>query len=92
MTSVATPAPFPPFRLVSDLLREHAQQRPQASALADDYTALDWATLDALVDRVAASLQQAGLQPGDVVAVCAASSVRGSSTAAKPTNRLTRLP
>lgn len=79
MTSVANPAvsaSFPPFRRVADLLREHAQQRPQASALADDDTALNWAALDALVDRVAASLQQRDLQPGDVVAVCAASSVR----------------
>ena len=68
--------PFPPFRRVSDLLRDNARQRPQANALADDDSALDWAALDALVDRVAASLQQAGLQSGDVVAVCAASSVR----------------
>ena len=85
MTSTAIPAPsaasvavapFPPFRLVSDLLRENAQLRPHASALTDDDTALHWAALDALVDRVAASLQQGGLQAGDVVAVCAASSVR----------------
>src|SRR3990167_8718264 len=74
-TSTAQP-PFPPFRTVSDLLRENARQRPQASALADDDIALNWAQLDALVDRVAASLQRAGLQKGDVVAVCAAASVR----------------
>ena len=79
MTSAATPTSstaFPPFRRVSDLLCENAQQRPRASALADDDTALDWAALDALVDRVAASLQRGGLQAGDVVAVCAAASVR----------------
>ncbi|PJI99045.1 acyl-CoA synthetase (AMP-forming)/AMP-acid ligase II [Acidovorax sp. 69] len=69
-------APFPPFRRVSDLLRDNAGQRPGASALADDDAALNWAQLDALVDRVAASLQRDGLAPGDVVAVCAASSVR----------------
>ena len=76
MTNTTASAPFPPFRRVSDLLRDNARQRPQANALADDDSALDWAALDALVDRVAASLQQAGLQSGDVVAVCAASSVR----------------
>ena len=76
MTNTTASAPFPPFRRVSDLLRDNARQRPQAKALADDDSALDWAALDALVDRVAASLQQAGLQSGDVVAVCAASSVR----------------
>ena len=76
MTNTTASPPFPPFRRVSDLLRDNAQQRPQDNALADDDSALDWAALDALVDRVAASLQQAGLQSGDVVAVCAASSVR----------------
>ena len=79
MTNTTASAPFfplPPFRRVSDLLRDNARQRPQAKALADDDSALDWAALDALVDRVAASLQQAGLHSGDVVAVCAASSVR----------------
>ena len=76
MTNTTASAPFPPFRRVSDLLRDNARQRPQANALADDDSALDWAALDALVDRVAASLQQAGLQSGDVVAVWAASSVR----------------
>jgi len=75
MSTPASPA-FPPFRTVSDLLRENARLRPQASALADDDTALDWARLDVLVDRVAATLQRAGLQKGDVVAVCAAPSVR----------------
>ena len=76
MTNTTASAPFPPFRRVSDLLRDNAQQRPHAKALADDDSALDWAALDALVDRVAASLQQTGLHSGDVVAVCAASSVR----------------
>ena len=76
MTNTTASAPFPLFRRVSDLLRDNARQRPQANALADDDSALDWAALDALVDRVAASLQQAGLQSGDVVAVCAAASVR----------------
>ena len=76
MNTAATSTAQPPFRTVSELLRENARLRPQASALADDDTALGWAQLDALVDRVAASLQRAGLKKGDVVAVCAAASVR----------------
>ncbi|NUN62913.1 MAG: acyl--CoA ligase, partial [Burkholderiaceae bacterium] len=76
MSTVPAAAALPPFRTVSDLLHEHAQQRPQASALADDDTALNWAQLDALVSRVAASLQRDGLGLGDVVALCAAPSVR----------------
>ncbi len=76
MTSPSTTAALPPFRSLSDLLREHAQQRPQALALCDDEITLNWAQLDRLVDAVAASLQRDGLQPGDVAALCAATCVR----------------
>ena len=74
--SIATPSTPPPFRAIADLVREHARQRPQATALADDQDTLSWAQLDAAMDRVAASLQRDGLSPGDVVALCAAPSVR----------------
>ena len=57
-TASAPFVPFPPFRRVSDLLRDNARQRPQANALADDDYALDWAGIDAVVDGVAASLKQ----------------------------------
>jgi long-chain acyl-CoA synthetase len=69
-------APWPPFRTLPDLVREHARQRPQALALCDDEIALNWAQLDRLVDAVAAAMQRDGLQPGDVAALCATSSVR----------------
>lgn len=74
--STATPSTPPPFRAIADLVREHARQRPRATALADDQDTLSWAQLDAAMDRVAASLQRDGLSPGDVVALCAAPSVR----------------
>ena len=74
--STATPSTPPPFRAIADLVREHARQRPQATALADDQDTLSWAQLDAAMDCVAASLQRDGLSPGDVVALCAAPSVR----------------
>ncbi len=76
MTTPATTAAMPPFRTLSDLVGEHARQRPQALAMCDDESALTWAQLDQLVDSVAASLQRDGLLPGDVVALCAAPCVR----------------
>ena len=76
MTTPSTTAALPPFRTLSDLVREHARQRPQALAMCDDESALTWAQLDQLVDSVAASLQRDGVRPGDVVALCAAPCVR----------------
>ena len=64
------------FRTLSDLVREHARQRPQALAMCDAQQTLDYAALDALMDRVAASLQRDGLKPGDTMALLAAPSVR----------------
>ena len=74
--STPTPTSLPPFRTIPDLVREHARQRPQALALADEHGRLNWAQLDAAMDRVAASLHRDGVQPGEVVALCAAPSVR----------------
>ena len=65
-----------PFRLLSDLIREHAQRQPQHPALRDDRQTLTYAQLDALMDRVAAALQRDGVRPGDAVAVCALNSAR----------------
>ncbi len=72
----AQPAALPPFRAVADMVREHASQRPDMEVLSDDAESLTWAQLDALMDRVAASLQRDGLRPGDAIAVCAAPSAR----------------
>ncbi|MDD2546996.1 MAG: class I adenylate-forming enzyme family protein [Burkholderiaceae bacterium] len=58
------------------MVREHARERPDTEVLRDDASALNWAELDALMDRIAASLQRDGLRPGDVLAICAAPSVR----------------
>ena len=70
------PAPDAPFRPLADLVRLHARQRPQALALRDDQQALDYAQLDALMDRIAVALQQRGIRPGEAIAVCALNSVR----------------
>jgi long-chain acyl-CoA synthetase len=62
------------FGTISDLVRIHARERPTGLALRDTGTALAYAQLDAAMDRVAAALQRDGLEVGDAIAVCAASS------------------
>ena len=74
-----SPAPSPdsPFRAIADLVREHAQARPRQAALIQGDARLDYAALDGLMDRVAASLQRDGLRPGqDAIAICAQVSPR----------------
>ncbi|WP_395694169.1 class I adenylate-forming enzyme family protein [Piscinibacter sp.] len=64
-----------PFDTVAACIRRHAQQRPEALALADDERALNYAELDALMDRIAAALQRDGIAPGECIATCATPSV-----------------
>jgi len=66
----------PPFQTIAERIGEHAARDPAHLALVDAATAIDYATLDALMDRIAVALRQAGVQPGDAIALCAASSVR----------------
>ena len=61
----------PPFQTLSALIRGHAKAQPARLALLQGETRIDYATLDALMDRVAASLQRDGLKAGDAIAVCA---------------------
>jgi len=51
------------------LLRDHAARRPDDFALRDGTTRLTWRALLALVDAVAADLDEAGLKRGERVAV-----------------------
>ena len=74
--AIANASPLPPFICLSDLIREHAQRAPNAPALSGVEQVIIYAELDALMDRVAASLQRDGLRLGDVVSLCAAASVR----------------
>src|SRR6218665_273756 len=64
-----------PFGTIPALIRRHAQEAPQRRALAQDAEALDYAVLDALMDRVAAALQRDGVQPGEAIAICAGTSI-----------------
>ncbi len=63
------------FGLIADLIHQHAVDTPSHVALAEGAQQLDYAALDALMDRVAAAFQQGGLATGDAIAICAASSM-----------------
>jgi long-chain acyl-CoA synthetase len=63
--------PDPAFRALPDLIREHARAQPGHAALVQGDERIDYAGLDALMDRVAAALQRDGLRPGDAIAICA---------------------
>jgi acyl-CoA synthetase (AMP-forming)/AMP-acid ligase II len=63
------------FGTVAELIHLHALANPSRPALRDGRHRLDYAGLDALMDQVAAGLQRDGVQPGQAIAICAASSV-----------------
>ena len=64
-----------PFGSLPDLIHQHAQRRGEHPALICQDRTLGYAELDRLMDQMAARLQRQGLQPGDVMALCAASSI-----------------
>ena len=64
------------YRAITDLVREHARQRPNHIALVVGDTTVNYAELDALSDRVAASLQRDGIRSGEAIAICADASIR----------------
>ena len=73
----AAPGTDPPFRVIAELVREHAAAAPRQEAIVDTSGAsLDYGELDALMDRVAASLQRDGVAPGEAIAICGRNSVR----------------
>ncbi len=61
------------FRTVADLVHQHALARPEQAALVQGDTTLSYGALDALMDRIAAALQRDGVQPGETIALCGAS-------------------
>jgi acyl-CoA synthetase (AMP-forming)/AMP-acid ligase II len=64
-----------PFGLVTDMIRLCAVARPHSPALIKDGEVLTYGGLDALMDRVAASLQRDGVKPGEAISICAGSSI-----------------
>jgi long-chain acyl-CoA synthetase len=73
--TVPTFADPPPFRAIADLVREHASARPGRTALIQGERSVTWAQLDAMIDRIAASLQRDGVKPRESIAICAANSL-----------------
>ena len=65
-----------PFQTIAALVHRHALARPAQPALVQGDVQLSYAALDALMDRIAASLQRDGARPGDAIAICAQSSPR----------------
>jgi acyl-CoA synthetase (AMP-forming)/AMP-acid ligase II len=64
-----------PFGSFTDLIAFWGKDRPDRVAIDDGETALTWAAVSALVDRIAAQLQKDGLQKGQAVAILGTSSV-----------------
>lgn len=64
-----------PFAALPDLIANHAVHRAEHLALAEVGKQLTYRQLNQMMDQVAFTLQTAGLQPGDAIAICAANSV-----------------
>ena len=56
-----------PFGSLADLIGDHARARPAHAALVQGERLLDYAGLDAAMDRVAAALQREGTEPREAV-------------------------
>ena len=65
------------FGSVAELVHLHALAAPNRLALSESNSTrtLAYGELDALMDRIAASLQRAGVKAGESIAICASSSV-----------------
>lgn len=56
------------------LIEESAIKRPESTAIVDGKRRINYAALNKMVDRIAASLQRDGTRPKQVIAICAATS------------------
>ena len=65
------------FGSVAELVHLHALAAPNRPALSESNStrSLTYGELDALMDRIAASLQRDGVKAGETIAICASSSV-----------------
>ena len=63
------------FATLPDIIREHAKERRDKTAVADAEGSFTYAELDAMMDRIAATLQRDGVEPGQSVAIISASSI-----------------
>ena len=63
------------FGTLADLIAAHARERGTKAALIHDDAIMDYATLDATMDRIAATLQALGVEPHASVAILGAASL-----------------
>ncbi len=63
------------FATLPALIRAHAAERGAKHALVSGDGAMDYATLDRVMDRIAAALQRDGVQQRTCVAICATPSI-----------------
>lgn len=63
------------FATLPDLIRAHARERGDKTALVAGEESMTYAALDAAMDRVAAALQRDGARPGQAVALLGANSI-----------------
>ena len=63
------------FGTFSDMIRLQAKARPSHTAIIQGDRRIGYAGLDALADRVAATLQREGVAQEDAVAICALASI-----------------
>ena len=68
------------FNTIPNLIHLHAMANPAHPALVQDGETMSYAQLDAMMDRVAASLQRDGIKPGDSIAICANTSIAYACT------------
>jgi long-chain acyl-CoA synthetase len=64
-----------PFGTISDLIALSGRDRSTHPAFIQDERVLDFRGLDRLMDRVAVGLARAGVEPGQAIAICGATSI-----------------
>ena len=72
---MTTNTTLPPFQAIADLVRQHARARPMQTAVVQAERSVTWGQLDAMADRIAATLQRDGVRAGEAIAICAANSL-----------------
>ena len=75
MTTTAAEMLAADFGSLPHLVRRLAEEKPDKPALVVEERALSRREFDALVDRIAASLQRDGVEVGEAVSVCAGTSL-----------------
>lgn len=71
---------MPEFDALDALVRSTAERLPHKTAVIDADRTIDYADFNALIDRIAATLQASGLKPQDTISICALSSIEYAAT------------